>query len=236
MTLEEQQFSYEASRWARANRTRLAKEMTLTARYPGEKTPVSLFMAGSPGAGKTEAARALATELGDFLIIDPDDLRQYIPGYNGSNSWLVQDAVSRIVERILDKAFQQNQSFLLDGTLSNLEIARRNVQRCLSKGRLVQIIFVYQEPIQAWAFVQARELTEGRKIPPQKFVDQFFACREVVTQLKQEFGRNIKIDVILKNIDGTHRMYHANASDLEAVAPLQHTREQVAAIVNSVRV
>ena len=63
---------------------------------------------------KTEAARALAVELGDFLIIDPDDLRQHIPGYNGSNSWLVQEAVSRIVERILDKAFQQNQSFLLD--------------------------------------------------------------------------------------------------------------------------
>jgi hypothetical protein len=52
----------------------------------------------------------------------------------------------------------------------------------------------------------------------------------------QEFGRDIKIDVILKNIDGTHRMYHANVSDLEAVAPLQHTREEVATIVNSVRV
>ena len=116
MTPEEQKFSQEASAWARANRTRLAKALTLTARFPGEKTPVSLFMAGSPGAGKTEAARALAVELGDFLIIDPDDLRQHIPGYNGSNSWLVQEAVSRIVERILDKAFQQNQSFLLDGT------------------------------------------------------------------------------------------------------------------------
>jgi UDP-N-acetylglucosamine kinase len=235
MTPEEQQFAQAANAWARANRTRLAQALTLTTRYPGEKTPVSLFMAGSPGAGKTEAARALAVELGDFLIIDPDDLRQHIPGYNGSNSWLVQEAVSRIVERILDKTFQQNQSFLLDGTLSNLEITRRNIQRCLNKGRVVQIIFVYQEPVQAWAFVQAREATEGRKIPPQRFVDQFFACREVVAQLKREFGGNVKIDVILKNIDGTHRKYHANVSDLNAVAPLRYTREEVAAIVNSVR-
>jgi UDP-N-acetylglucosamine kinase len=136
-------------------------------------------MAGSPGAGKTEAARALASEFGDFLIIDPDELRSLIPGYIGSNSWLVQDAVSRIVDRILDKAFQQKQSFLLDGTLSNHGIAQRNVQRCLEKNRLVQLIFVYQEPHQAWTFVQAREEAEGRKIPPQRFVDQFFGAHDV---------------------------------------------------------
>jgi len=35
----------------------------------------------------------------------------------------------------------------------------------------------------------------------------------------------------MKTIDGTHRIYHANVSDLEAVAPLQHTREEVAAFV-----
>jgi predicted ABC-type ATPase len=233
MTPEDELFSEEATRWAKANRTRLANELTATERYPGEQTPVSLFMAGSPGAGKTEAAQALAAELGDFLIVDPDALRKYIPGYNGTNSWLVQDAVSRIVERILDKAIQQSQSFLLDGTLSNHAIAYRNVQRCLSKGRLVQIIFVYQEPIQAWAFVQAREATEGRKIPPLKFVDQFFASRDVVAQLKQEFGRDVKIDVILKNIDGSNRMYHANVSELESVVPLQYDRDQVIKIVNN---
>lgn len=234
MTLEEQKFSNEATVWAKANRTRLANELTSMARFPGESTPVSLFMAGSPGAGKSEAARALASELGEFLIIDPDDLRQYIPGYAGHNSWLVQDAVSRIVERILDKAFQQKQSFLLDGTLSNHAVARKNVKRCLDKGRLVQVIFVYQEPIQAWTFVQAREATEGRRIPPQKFVDQFFASREVVNLLKQEFCKSIIIDVILKNMDGTNRMYHANVSDIDLVVPLRYDRAQVIEIVNKV--
>jgi predicted ABC-type ATPase len=233
MTPEEKFFSDEAAAWAKANRTQIARAIADTVRFPGEEHPVSLFMAGSPGAGKTEAARALVTELGDFLIIDPDELRGLIPGYSGNNSWLVQDAVSRIVERILDVAFQQRQSFLLDGTLSNHGIARRNVQRCLDKKRLVQLIFVYQEPRQAWAFVQAREETEGRKIPPQRFVDQFFGAREVVQLLKHEFGTDIKIDVVLKNIDGSNRMYHANISDLNLVVPLQYSHDDVLHIVES---
>lgn len=106
MTPEEKFFSDQATAWAKANRTQIARSIADTARFPGEEQPVSLFMAGSPGAGKTEASRALANELGDFLIIDPDELRGLIPGYSGNNSWLVQDAVSRIVERILDMAFQ----------------------------------------------------------------------------------------------------------------------------------
>jgi len=52
--------------------------------------------------------------------------------------------------------FKNNQSFLLDDTLSNLDVARKNIERSLRKGREVLIIFVYQEPELAWRFVQAR--------------------------------------------------------------------------------
>ncbi|MFJ2320055.1 zeta toxin family protein [Pseudomonas sp. NPDC087817] len=54
----------------------------------------------------------------------------------------------------------------MDGTLSNIEIARKNVQRCLDKGRFVQILYVYQDPRLAWSFVRAREEAEGRRIRP----------------------------------------------------------------------
>ena len=79
--------------WAKANRTRFATEFTSPEKYPGEKNPVALFMAGSPGAGKTEASKALIEEVGAFLRIDPDDFRPHIPGYTGQNSWLMQEAV-----------------------------------------------------------------------------------------------------------------------------------------------
>ena len=233
LSAEEREFSNECVRWAKSNRTAFANDATSRDKYPGEVDPVALFMAGSPGAGKTEVSKMLATELGGFLRVDPDDFRQSIPGYNGANSWLVQDAVTCLVERILDKAFAQKQSFLLDGTLSSYGVAEKNIERCLKKGREVQIIFVYQEPRQAWEFVQARELQEGRRIPGERFVEQFFASRNVVERLKVKFPRGIKIDVILKNIDGTDRRYHANVNNLNAVVPLVHTREQVASMVAS---
>lgn len=233
LTTDEQEIRDRAVEWAKANRTDFANRFTDVSKYPGEKMPVALFMAGSPGAGKTEAAKALASEVGSFLRIDPDDFRVHIPGYTGENSWLVQDAVSALVERVLDKAFQQKQSFLLDGTLSSLPVAERNVARCVNKGRPVQIIYVYQDPGLAWQFVKAREQQEGRRIPPERFVQQFFASRDVVNALKVKFGQSIKIDVILKDIDGTNRRYHANVSDLNHVAPLQYSKEEVEKIIDS---
>lgn len=97
----------------------------------------------------------------------------------------------------------------------------------------VQIIYVYQDPEQAWNFVKARELQEGRRIPPERFVHQFFASRDVVNELKVKFGPAIKIDVVLKNIDGTNRLFHANVDSLNHVAPLKSSKEEVEKIVHS---
>lgn len=223
-----------AEAWARQNKKAFAKALTDISRYPGEKEPVSVFMAGSPGAGKTETAKALVKQLDDgFLRIDPDDFRAAIPGYNGSNSWLFQGAVSILLARVLDLAFDQKQSFLLDGTLSNLAQAERNVERSLAKGRRVLILYVYQEPQQAWKFVLARETMEGRRIPRDRFVEQFLAAHSVVNALKVKFGPDVMIDAIVKDINGRSRRYHANVSDLNDAVPLAYSPEQLQEIVGS---
>lgn len=230
MTDEEIKANAEA--WARQNKKDFARRLTDTTRFPGETSPVSVFMAGSPGAGKTESAKALSKSLNDgFLRIDPDEFRAAIPGYNGANSWLFQGAVSILLGRVLDLAFDQKQSFLLDGTLSNLTQAFRNVERSLDKGRSVLIMYVYQEPMQAWEFVKAREVLEGRRIPPDRFIEQFFAAHDVVNQLKVKFGSRIEIDVILKDIDGSNQRYLANVSDLCAAVPIPYSRDQLQRIV-----
>ncbi|CRN03279.1 Zeta toxin [Pseudomonas sp. 34 E 7] len=108
-----------------------------------------------------------------------------------------------MVERAIDLVYQQRQSFLLDGTLANLDVARKNIQRALGKKhRSVQIMYVYQKPELAWEFVLAREAVEGRNIPCVEFVRQFYASKATVCQLKREFLEKIQVDVILKNTDG----------------------------------
>jgi UDP-N-acetylglucosamine kinase len=183
-------------------------------------------MAGSPGAGKTEASLELLESLGDSLTlrIDPDELRHKFPSYTGANAWLLQGAVSILVEKIHDMALSQGQSFLLDGTLSHYGIAHKNIERSLKKNRTVQILYVYQEPRMAWAFVRAREAAEGRRIQPETFIEQYFAARDVVNRLKATFGKDIAVDLLLKNNDNTRRLYEAGIERIDNHIPEKYTR------------
>ncbi|WP_382321318.1 zeta toxin family protein [Hydrogenophaga sp. UC242_50] len=235
MTDEEKLISDTALVWARANKKSFARALADPQKYPGEAQPVSVFMAGSPGAGKTEVAKALTALFRERVLhIDPDDFRSALPGYNGKNSWLFQAAVSVLLGKVLDLAFEQKQSFLLDGTLSNMKTSTENVERAVKKGREVLLLYVYQEPLQAWRFVQAREEAEGRNIPPARFVDQFFGARDVVNELKVKFGPSVQVDVIFKDIDGKNRRFEANISDLNHAAPIPYSREDVERIVTSI--
>ena len=220
LTPEEQQIHDAALDFARSHRKAIARRRTDTSLYPPEESPVAVFMAGSPGAGKTEASIALIDQLGgQVLRIDPDELREELPGYNGNNSHLFQGAVSTLVGRMLDTAFDQSQSFILDGTLTKYDKAEANIERCLRKGRVVQVLYVYQEPGQAWSFVQARERAEGRRIRAGTFIEQYFEARQVVNRLKTRFGNDIRVDLLLKNIDGSNRTYMANVDQIDSHIP-----------------
>lgn len=101
MTPAETEISEQALRFARSNKKPIAKRFTDKSVYPPEESPVSVFMAGSPGAGKTEASIALVNLFADtpILRIDPDELRNEFEAYQGANSWLFQRGVSILVEK-----------------------------------------------------------------------------------------------------------------------------------------
>lgn len=230
MTPEERQINEAAMVWARANKKSFAKKIADPSKYPAEQRPVSVFMAGSPGAGKTEVAKALVNNLGGSILrVDPDDFRVSIPGYTGANSWLFQGAVSVLAGKVIDLALDQRQSLLLDGTFANLANATTNVERALHKQRDILVIYVYQEPLQAWDFVQARESFEGRRIPADRFIEQLFGAREVVNSLKVKFGNSVRIDVIYKDIDGKNRKYDSNVNSLDAIPIAREELEQIVA-------
>jgi UDP-N-acetylglucosamine kinase len=236
MTPEEESIQAAALEFARTHKKSRCAELTDPVVYPPEKNPVSVFMAGSPGAGKTESAKEIIAQLesvrsgtGKILRIDPDDLRSAFPGYKGSNSWLFQSATSIWVDHMHDLALKKGQSFVLDGTLSNLERARRNVQRSLGKKRAVTILYVYQSPLLAWEFVQAREANEGRNIPPERFIDQYFAARDVVNTLKREFGRQITVDLLIKPNDETIKIVHQGVDTIDTHVPERFTKVQLEA-------
>lgn len=228
----------DAKVYARKNGKKIAAEITDLGTYRADADPVSVFMAGSPGAGKTEASKALLAEFEeegtDTIRIDPDELRNRFEAYSGDNSWLFQPATSILVDKIHDRVLKNEQNFLLDGTLSHYDKARSNIERSLKRGRFVQIYYVYQEPEMAWRFVKAREELEGRRILPEHFINQYFSARKVVNQLKKDFGKDIQVDLLLKNLDGSDRIYKANVDQIDNHIPEKYKEEDLVRIIGEI--
>lgn len=225
-----------AINFAKSNKKTIAKRVTSTDIYTPEKNPVSVFMAGSPGAGKTEASLRLLERITSdnqtILRIDSDDLRSEFTEYNGKNSHLFQIATSILVEKIHDFALKNKQSFLLDGTFSSEDVAFKNIKRSIDKGRFVQIYFIYQDPVHAWEFVKAREKVDGRKILKDDFIYKYFEARRVVNLMKQKFGKQIKIDVLIKDIDGTDKIYRRNINLIDNYIKEKYSKDDLKELIN----
>jgi len=180
----------------------------LVAQFAGtqdsQERPVSIFMAGSPGAGKTEFSVRLLQKITNYqqyiVRIDPDEIRLALPQYKVGKAEIMQPAVSLLVEKIHDYVLSKNKSFLLDGTCAQLTKTRSNIKRSIDKGRVVKVQYVFQPPEVAWSFTRDREVVEGRNIRREDFISQFIAARNNVGILKAEFGRTIEIDLIERNI------------------------------------
>lgn len=83
-----------------------------------EKKKQAVFMAGTPGAGKTEVSLSLLDLSMNMVRIDADVFRSQFPGYNGSNSSNFQSGASWLVDYSLDNMLKLGYSFLLDGTFA----------------------------------------------------------------------------------------------------------------------
>lgn len=170
--------------------------------YPQEKRPFSIFMAGSPGAGKTEFSRRfLKVNKLNMVRIDADEVKEFIPQYDKKNSSDVQGASSLGVEKLYDYVLKAKKSAILDGTFADYKKAKSNIERSLDHGRHISVFYVYQDPIVAWKFTKAREAIEGRRVPKNVFIDSLFSAKENANRLKQEFGKDLHLYVIVKNLD-----------------------------------
>ena len=193
MTPEEQKLSDEAIAFVKRRKKGLITSFADLTVYPPAEKPVSIFMAGSPGAGKTETSKRLIEMLGiepdkqSIVRIDPDDIRTLLPGYSGSNSSIFQGAVSLGANKLHDHALEHGQHFVFDGTFSKIGQCRKNISRSIGKQRRVVIAYVFQDPMTAWRITKNRERVEGRNIPKEAFIAELYAAKSNVDLIKTEF-------------------------------------------------
>jgi len=75
--------------------------------------------------------------------------------------------------------------------------------------------------------VLAREIAEARQIRPEHFISQYFAARDVVNRLKLKFEGDIRVDLLLKNNDNSHRAYKANIDKIDNHVPEKYNRADI---------
>lgn len=206
MTSEEEQIVEHAKEFVRKHKKAIVAEYTDTAVHPHQKHPLSIIMAGSPGAGKTEFSIRLLEIVKknrneNLVRIDGDELRSRLPGYTGANSYLFQGPISTLVHSIHNAVLDKGQSFLLDGTCANYVQAKQNIERSLKRNREIILFYIYQRPEVAWKFTVAREQVEGRNIQKETFIRKFFAARQTVKQLVQDFGWSVQFFLVKKNFE-----------------------------------
>ena len=191
-----------AAQWTQENKERILKKI-VTEQNP-RNAKECIFMAGSPGAGKTETVRRLKLKE-TFTILEADEIRVLNPHYQKTtetqkgNAHLIQKAASIGLEYCRKYCIENGMVFVQDTTFSNrgsIDLVRK----LTNAGWDMTIIFIYQDPEKAWQFTKAREEIEGRNIPKESFAESFTG---IIRNIERVQGKHPDMRVILAIKDGT---------------------------------
>lgn len=140
-------------------------------RYPDEVT--AIFMAWAPGSGKTEFILSVLSYF-DFFFIDIDNYRSLFEWYCGENAREYQQAMSKVVDRVLRYCLDNNIRFILDGTFKSGRHSLKNIEACKKQNRKVDIYFIFQNPYISHYYTFLREIQHTRKIEVEGFIECFY--------------------------------------------------------------
>lgn len=198
---------------------------------PPVADPFSIFMAGSPGAGKTEYSKTWIQKTNASLVrIDTDEVRGWFPMYTGSNSSEVQHAAALGVQKLYDYVLKKKKNILIDSTFTPYETVEENVERSLRRGRYVEVHYIFQDPLVAWDFTKKREHVEGRFVPKEMFVEALFESRANVQRIQAKFGSDVKVTFVMKDYQNdTFLEHYYGVNEIDGRTEMKYTKEELLA-------
>ncbi len=175
--------------------------------YLPVKNPFTVFMAGSPGAGKTEFSHKFDPAVYRYhthvpiVRIDADEIRKLLPQFTGHNSDEVQLATTIGMEKLFDHIQHHDQNAIVDTTFSDYIKAQDNVSRSLKRKRKRGIFYIHLDPQVAWTYTKLRQEKVGRSVTTEFFIDSYLSARDNVDKIKEKFPQ-IEINLIEKVLTG----------------------------------
>lgn len=227
-SMEDEDTRRAAQKFIQNNRALLVDRFANSSIYKPDDFPVTVFMAGSPGAGKTEVSVELVKQFTSPAVrIDADEIRKLCDGYTGKNAHLFQSAASIGVETLYNHCLDQKLNMVVDGTFAHQKTTS-NIEKSLVCGRKVIIYFVYQDPHIAWDFTKKREGVEERRITKETFIKGYFMSRDNVNAAKAQFGDQLELNVLVKSFTNDNvSAIHKNIQTVDLYLEKLYTRDEL---------
>lgn len=219
-----------ARQWVKQNIKLLVEKFASLEKYPPVENPFTMFMAGSPGAGKTEFSKKFIEDYDPstkIVRIDADEIRECIPQYKEGKAYKVQGAAGLGVAKLFDHVQDHSQNAIVDGTFSNFDIALKDVERALNRKRKVGIFYIYQDPFIAWDFTKKREAVEGRRVSKTMFIDSFFQAKENVNKIKEIMDNKIELHLAKKDYTNNLKKSYFNIKKVDDYIKVEYNREDL---------
>ncbi|HDY90449.1 MAG TPA: zeta toxin family protein [bacterium] len=231
-TSEELEISKKAFDWVKKSKRKIIEIFASEKVYPKDDLPTTIFMAGSPGAGKTEFSIRLSESFKQKpVIIDADKVREHIDGYDGKKAYLFQRGATKGVHVLFDHSCHKKLNIILDGTFA-YELALQNVLRSIEIKRNIEIWFLYQDPVLSWEFTKKREIKEKRNVPKHVFIEAYLKSIENVEEAKRVFGSKIKLNIVLKNFEKGIDRLELNKDIVAPYIPKLYTSKELENILS----
>ena len=220
----------EAVAWVKSNKRFIKDRFANINDYPPDNYPSTIFMAGAPGAGKTEFSKLFIEKFYEsenekkIVRLDTDEIRERIPGYRGYNASMFQNAAALGMEYLIDKVYEDKQNALIDTTFGLRHKAILNVERAIRRNRHVIVSYLYQDPQISWGFVKDRTRKGSRYVPRDFFIDNFFLARENANEVKEIFKEKVVLVIFI--LDENHKVITSifNIDNIDNYVKIRYTK------------
>ena len=149
-------------------------------RVPDNQKPVAIVMMGGGGAGKGTLIKAVVHDHGDFVHVDPDEVKKEFPEYKQAMSfttiggttvtakdaaWMAHEESGDVGERMLATAMGNRQNVIVDGTGKNGVKHADKIKALQAQGYHVKLLYAHTEMEEAVSRAAGRADRSGRYVP-----------------------------------------------------------------------
>lgn len=162
---------------------------------PATTQPVAILTGGASGSGKSTLLKQYVPNIQDYVIIDIDKMREYLPEYKGWNANSTQEEVKDVYNKLFDTLGNPcRYNIIVDGTMNKAKSYKPILDKLRKLGYKVLIMYVKVTKEQSIQRAMSRYQKSGRYVPKFVIDEIFMNGTAAFDELKENSDGYILID------------------------------------------